>query len=72
MKSLEEAIIEYQNEVDKYMIGAEEKKNFELFTVSNSLKRSVKDKQLEFDNLVKRRLALKKKDKYCMILDADN
>ena len=61
MKSLEEAIIEYQDEADKYMIGAEEKKNFELLTVSNSLKRSVKDKQLELDNLVKRRLALKKK-----------
>ena len=40
MKSLEEAIIEYQNEADKFVIEAEENNNFELLTVSNSLKRA--------------------------------
>ena len=52
MKSLNDAIIEYQNETDKFAIEAEKKKNFELLTMSNSLKRAAKDKQSELDNLV--------------------
>ena len=42
LKSLEDAIIEYQNEADKFAIEAEKKKNFELLTMSNSLKRAQK------------------------------
>ena len=49
MKSLEEAIIEYQNE-DNFAIEEEEKKNVKLLTMSNSLKRAAKDKQSEVDN----------------------
>ena len=52
MKSLKDAIIEYQTEADKFTIEAEKKKNFELLTMSNSLKRAAKDKQSELDNLV--------------------
>ena len=55
MKSLKDAIIEYQNETDKFAIEAEKRKNFELLTMSNSLKRSAKDKQPELDNLVKKK-----------------
>ena len=54
MKSLEEAIIEYQNE-DNFAIEEEEKKNVKLLTMSNSLKRAVKDKQSEVDNLLKQK-----------------
>ena len=42
MKSLKDAIIECQNEADKFSIEAEKKKNFELLTMSNSLKRAQK------------------------------
>ena len=42
IKSLEDAIIEYQNEADKFAIEAEKNKNFELLTMSNSLKRAQK------------------------------
>ena len=42
MKSLKDAIIEYQNEADKFSIEAEKKKNFELLTMSNTLKRAQK------------------------------
>ena len=42
MKSLKDAVIEYQNEADKFAIQAEKKKNFELLTKSNSLKISAK------------------------------
>ena len=42
MKSLKDAIIEYQNEADKFAIEAEKKKNFELLTMSNTLKRAQK------------------------------
>ena len=52
MKSLKDAIIEYQNETDKFAIEAEKKKKIELLTMSNSLKRAAKDKQSELDNLV--------------------
>ena len=55
MKSLKDAIIEYQNEADKFAIQAEKKKNFELLTKSNSLKRCAKEKQSELDNVVKKR-----------------
>ena len=44
MKSLKDAIIEYQNEADKFAIEAEKKKNVELLTMSDSLKRAAKDK----------------------------
>ena len=54
MKSLQEAIIEYQNE-DNFAIEEEEKKNVKLLTLSNSLKRAVKDKQSEVDNLLKQK-----------------
>ena len=54
MKSLKDAIIEYQNEADKFAIEAEKKKNVELLTMSDSLKRAAKDKQSELDNLVKK------------------
>ena len=54
MKSLEEAIIEYQNE-DNQAIEEEEKKNVKLLTMSNSLKRAAKDKQSEVDNLLKQK-----------------
>ena len=54
MKSLQEAIIEYQNE-DNFAIEEEEKKNVKLLTMSNSLKRAVKDKQSEVDNLLKQK-----------------
>ena len=54
MKSLEEAIIEYQNE-DNFAIEEEEKKNVKLLTMSNSLKRAAKDKQSEVDNLLKQK-----------------
>ena len=54
MKSLEEAIIEYQNE-DNFAIEEEEKKNVKLLTMSNSLKRGAKDKQSEVDNLLKQK-----------------
>ena len=55
MKSLKDAIIEYQNEADKFAIEAKKKKNPKLLTMSNSLKRAAKDKQSELDNLVKRK-----------------
>ena len=42
IKSLEDAIIEYQNEADKFAIEAEKNKNFEQLTMSNSLKRAQK------------------------------
>ena len=42
MKSLKDAIIECHNEADKFSIEAEKKKNFELLTMSNSLKRAQK------------------------------
>ena len=68
MKSLKEAIIEYQNEGDKFAIEAEKKKNFELLTMSNSLKRATKEKQSELDNLVKKKGdALKKKSKHYVV-----
>ena len=67
MKSLKDAIIEYQNEADKFAIEAEQKKNFELFAMSNSLKRAAKDKQSELDNLVKKSDALKKKSKHYVV-----
>ena len=54
MKSLEEAIIEYQNE-DNFAIEEEEKKNVKLLTMLNSLKRAAKDKQSEVDNLLKQK-----------------
>ena len=54
MKSLEETIIEYQNE-DNFAIEEEEKKNVKLLTMSNSLKRAAKDKQSEVDNLLKQK-----------------
>ena len=54
MKSLQEAIIEYQNE-DNFAIEEEEKKNVKLLTMSNSLKRAAKDKQSEVDNLLKQK-----------------
>ena len=54
MKSLQEAIIEYQNE-DNFAIEEEEKKNVKLLTMSNSLKRAVKDKQSDVDNLLKQK-----------------
>ena len=55
MRLLEEASIEYQNEADKSVIEAEEKKNFELLAMTNSLKRTAIDKQSELDNLVRKR-----------------
>ena len=61
MKSLKDAIIEYQNEADKFVIEAEKKKNPKLLTISNSLKRAAKDKQSELDNLVKKRCIEEKK-----------
>ena len=61
MKSLKDAIIEYQNEADKFAIEAEKKKNPKLLTMSNSLKRAAKDKQSELDNLVKKRCIEEKK-----------
>ena len=67
MKLLKDAIIEYQNETDKFAIEAEKRKNFELLTMSNSLKRSAKDKQPELDNLVKKSDALKKKSKHYIV-----
>ena len=56
MKSLKDAIIEYQNEADKFAIQAEKKKNFELLTKSNSLKRSAKENQSEIDNVVQKKV----------------
>ena len=67
MKLLKDAIIEYQNETDKFAIEAEKRKNFELLTMSNSLKRSAKDKQPELDNLVKKSDVLKKKSKHYIV-----
>ena len=67
MKSLKDAIIEYQNEADKFAIEAEKKKNFELLTMSNSLKRAAKDKQSQLDNLLKRNDAMKKKSKHYVV-----
>ena len=61
MKLLKDAIIEYQNETDKFAIEAEKRKNFELLTMSNSLKRSAKDKQPELDNLVKKKRCIEEK-----------
>ena len=49
MRSLVEGIIQYQNETDKFVIEAEGKKNLELLTMSDSLKRAAKDKQSELD-----------------------
>ena len=70
MKSLEEAIIEYQNE-DNFAIEEEEKKNVKLLTMSNSLKRAAKDKQSEFDNLLKQKAYNEEKNKHCVIIDAN-
>ena len=39
------------SKADKFAIEAEENKNFELLTMSNSLKRAAKDKKSELDNL---------------------
>ena len=62
MKSLKDAIIKYQNEADKFTIESEKKKNFELLTMSNSLKRAAKDTQSELDdNLVKRKQCIEEK-----------
>ena len=72
MKSSKDAIIEYQNEVDKLANEAEKQKNFELLTMSDSLKRAAKDKQLEIGNLVKKKkrcIEEKKSKHYVMICD---
>ena len=61
MKSLTDAIIKYQNEADKFTIESEKKKNFELLTMSNSLKRAAKDTQSELGNLVKRKQCIEEK-----------
>ena len=45
MKSLEEVIIKYQNEADKFAIEGVWKKNFEFLTMSNSLKIAANDKK---------------------------
>ena len=69
-KSLEETIIEYQNEADKFAIKAEEKKNFELLTMSNSFKRAAKDKHSELLFNFKK-ACIEEEKKYWVIIDAD-
>ena len=63
---LEVAIDEYRKEADKYAFQAENKKNFELLKLSdsllsNSLKRACEEKQEELDEFLKKKQKLMSK-----------
>lgn len=49
---LENAIVEYLKESDKYALEAESKENLELLKLSNSLKRAAKEKQEELEQCI--------------------
>ena len=52
---LEIAIEEYKKEADKYAFEVENNKNLELLKLSNSLKRTCKEKQEELNECLKKK-----------------
>ena len=54
---LEIAIEKHKKEADKYATEAENKENFELLKLSNSLKCACKEKQEALDECLKKKLS---------------